>query len=67
MPIKMHTPDQVREGAQLADAILLSPHNRQYLVRLLVDTFMNGMEAQRELTSAMAPTPPAAQAPRPGA
>jgi len=48
---KQHTPDQVMQAAQLDDAIRLAPLDKQYIVKLIVDTFINGMTAQRELTS----------------
>jgi len=43
-----------KEAARLNDAIRSAPLNRQYLARLVVNTFINGMEAQRELTGAAA-------------
>ncbi len=48
---KLHTPAQAMEAAQLDDAIRLAPLDKQYIVKLIVDTFINGMTAQRELAN----------------
>ncbi len=49
MEYTQHTLEQAVEAAQLDDAIRQAPPEKYYIVKMMVEAFINGMATQREL------------------